>query len=115
MKNGVLNLPEIQYQNGHGNRVSDGLLQPSHDQTQTTLALGQAEPPLHFDTLTFIQKVLCFVTNLILFRPAKGRTCQVDPALLTKTQIVPISIDFVGQYPAGVVSFPFPETLHHGL
>ena len=92
-----------------GNRLA----QFGHNQSQATLALGQAESPFHFHTLTFVQKILRLVSDFVLLRPAQRRTGELDTVLLTESQILPVPVDLIRQNPAGVVSLPFPELLCH--
>lgn len=78
-----------------------------HDQSQPALALGQTEPPFHFHTLTFVQKILRLVSDFVLLRPAQRGTGKPDTVLLTESQVLPAAVDLIRQNPAGIVPHPF--------
>ena len=110
---GALNLSEVQLQNGHGDAVGDGFAQLRRDQPQAALALGQAELPLHFHTLTFVQEILRLVSDLVLLRPAQRRSGEPDAVLLAKPQVLPVAVDLICQNPTGIMPLPFLEPLCH--
>ena len=93
--------------------MGDGLAQLCHDQSQSALALGQAEPPLHFHPLTFVQKILRLVSDFVLLRPAQRGTGEPDAALFAKPQVLPVAVDLICQNPTGIMPLPFLEPLCH--
>ena len=93
--------------------MGNGLAQFGHNPSQATLALGQAESPFHFHTLTFVQKILRFISSLVLLGPAQRGTGEPDAVLLTESQVLPFPVDLIRQNPAGIMPLPFMESLCH--
>lgn len=94
--------------------MSNGFLQLCHNQSHAALPFGKAESMLHFHTLAFIQKVLCFVSHFILFGPSTHRARQMNTLLFAIAQTLSILVDFVFQSLTGIMPLAFPGLLCHG-
>lgn len=86
---GVLNLKKIQHQNGRSYTVGDGIPRLGHNQPQTALAFGQAEPPLYFHPLIFFREILHLVADLIFLWPAQYWASQTNAMFLTIAKVFP--------------------------
>ena len=72
------------------------------DQPHATFTLRQTESALHFHTLALIPIVLSLVSGFTLLRPPQSWAGKTDPMRLAIAEILPVSVDFVRQDPAGV-------------
>ena len=83
------------------------------DQPHATFALCQTEPALRFHALTLIPIVLRLVSGFTLLGPPQSRAGKTDPMRLAIAEILPVSVDFVRQDPAGVMPLSRSEPLCH--
>ena len=85
------------------------------DQPHATFTLRQTESALHFHALALIPIVLSFVSGFTLLGPPQSRAGKTDPMRLAIAEILPVSVDFVRQDPAGVMPLSRSEPLCHFL
>ena len=85
------------------------------DQPHATFTLRQTESALHFRTLALIPIVLSLVSGFTLLGPPQSWAGKTDPMRLAIAEILPASVDFVRQDPAGVMPLSSSEPLCHFL
>ena len=83
------------------------------DQPHATFTLRQTESALHFHALALIPIVLSLVSGFTLLRPPQSWAGKTDPMRLAIAEILPVSVDFVRQDPAGVMPLSRSEPLCH--
>ena len=83
------------------------------DQPHATFTLRQSESALHFHALALIPIVLSLVSGFTLLVPPQSWAGKTDPMRLAIAEILPVSVDFVRQDPAGVMPFSRSEPLCH--
>ena len=83
------------------------------DQPHATFTLRQTESALHFHALALSPIVLSLVSGFTLLGPPQSRAGKTDPMRLAIADILPVSIDFVRQDPAGVMPLSRSESLCH--
>ena len=72
-----------------------------------------AESALHFHALALIPIVLSLVSGFTLLGPPQSWAGKTDPMRLAIAEILPVSVDFVRQDPAGVMPLSHSEPLCH--
>ena len=104
----MLNLSQIQQQNGQGNHMRSCIFQLRRHQTHSTFPLSQAEFALDFYPLAFVLVILDLVPFLAFLGSSQRRAGQPDPPLFAVAEILAVSVDFVCQNTTGVVSLAPP-------
>ena len=100
----VLNLSQIQQQNGQSNHTRSCIFQLRRHQTHSTFPLSQAEFALYFYPLAFVLVIPNLVPFLAFLGPSQRRAGQPDTPLFAAAEIFAVSVDFVCQNTTGVVS-----------
>lgn len=109
---GILNLTQIQHQNGHGDYMVYGFMQLCSDQSHAAFALCQTESALCFYSFAFIPVILCFVSDFAFLGATKRRSREPNAMCFAITEILAVAVDFVCQNPTWIMLFALPEAFH---
>ena len=93
----MLNLSQIQQQNGQSNHMRSCIFRLRRHQTHSTFPLSQAEFARYFYPLTFVLVILNLVPFLAFLGPSQSRAGQPDTPLFAAAGIFAVSVDFVCQ------------------
>ena len=83
--------------------------------TSSTLPLSQTKFAFYLDPFALVPVILSLVPILPLFGSSQSWPGKPDSPLFAVAEILPVPVDFVCQYPTGVVSLALVEIFNHFL
>ena len=83
------------------------------NEAETAFPLCQTEPAFNLHTLSFVDVILLFISNLIFLRSAQSRSRKPYMMKLAVSKIVTVSVYLIRQYPTRVLPGAFSVPFYH--